>query len=1167
MKIVADLHIHSHFSRATSKDLDFEHLTQWAQYKGVQLLATGDIAHPGWLQEMKSKLEPAEEGLFRLKPEAEARVAGQVPPACRGDVRFMLGGEISSIYKKHDQVRKVHNLIFAPALDVVEKIQAALEKIGNIRSDGRPILGLPSRDLLEIILEIDPRCYLIPAHIWTPWFSLLGSKSGYNSVEECFEDLTPHIFAVETGLSSDPPMNWRVSMLDRYTLVSNSDAHSPPKLAREATLFDTELSYDAIFNALKSGDPQHFLGTLEFFPEEGKYHYDGHRKCNICWHPQTTLAHSGLCTVCGKPVTVGVYHRVETLADRPEGGRPGRTHPFHSLIPLPEVLAELHGVGVNAKRVQQQYHQLLHKLGSELNILMHLPLAQIEQAGGEQLARGIQHMRSGNVLAQSGYDGEYGVIRVLDESLSQDTQPQLALFQTLLTDGAGDGTGEADKVQTVSLPSSEQEFPAQIVDPPHESTPQSAQSVPQSAAPSAQSAPESVISSPLNPQQYAAITCIDRPLIIVAGPGTGKTRTLTHRIAHLVEEQNVAPENILAITFTNKAAAEMRSRVADLLDAARAHAVTIKTFHAFGAQLLHEFGEQIGIAATFTILDEEERLLLLKRRFPDLTERTLNEVLEQISAAKNQLQTPELWAESAAAVAHPRLLELYGSYQDALRQSHALDFDDLLLEAVHLLAEKPACLAAVRQRYRWISVDEYQDVNYAQYRLLRLLTGERTEAAAVNLCVIGDPDQAIYSFRGADRSYFLRFQEDFPHAQLLRLEQNYRSTQLILNASTQVIARAAERQAAPIWSEFLEQTKVEIHAAPTDKAEAEYVVHQIEQMVGGTSYFSIDSGRVDERNNHKRSFGDFAVLYRLGAQSHLLTEAFERSGIPYQCFTQGSLYEQKENRTRLAFLSVLHNPHSLSHWERVLNSGKVKLAYDTVETLVMTGEEQSAFLNDIPILPTPKMRLTPMQRSWVNVVGEFLGTLQAAMGQKRVGELLQQVEVFLHEQKGSSSDKKSVEKAAGVEERFAQLLLRALPFDTNVAAFLEAVALRDETDGFDPRADRVALMTLHAAKGLEFPVVFIVGCEEGLLPYHRPGEETDIEEERRLFYVGMTRAQQKLILTQAQRRFFFGQQMQNAASRYVKDIETALIEFRAREETKRAAAAKADFQLKLNLDL
>ena len=321
MKFIADFHIHSHYSRATSQDLTFEHLHKWAQLKGVQVVGTGDLTHPGWLNEMREKLEPAEDGLFRLKDEYARAMQPDVFAACQQPVRFILSGEISTIYKKRDQVRKVHHVVFAPSFDVVEKIQTRLEKIGNIRSDGRPILGLDSKLLLETLLEIDPQAYLIPAHVWTPWFSLFGSKSGFDAIEECFEELTPHIFALETGLSSDPAMNWRVSALDRFALMSNSDAHSPQKLAREANLFDTELSYDAIFDALKSRDNQRFSGTIEFFPEEGKYHLDGHRKCEIAWEPETTLLHKGICSKCGKKVTVGVLHRVNALADRPVGAK------------------------------------------------------------------------------------------------------------------------------------------------------------------------------------------------------------------------------------------------------------------------------------------------------------------------------------------------------------------------------------------------------------------------------------------------------------------------------------------------------------------------------------------------------------------------------------------------------------------------------------------------------------------------------------------------------------------------------------------------------------------------------------------------------------------------------------------------------------------------------
>ena len=428
MKLVADIHLHSHYSRATSKNLTLQHLWKWAQIKGVQVVATGDIAHPGWLAELRDKLEPAEEGLYRLKSEHTVAVAEEVPAACRGTVRFMIGGEISNIYKKYDRTRKVHNIVFAPSVDATVRLQTELEKIGNIRSDGRPILGLDSRDLLEIVLEIDDRCHLIPAHIWTPWFSILGSKSGFDSVQACFADLTPHIFAVETGLSSDPPMNWRVSWLDDYTLISSSDAHSPQKLAREATCFDTELSYDAIFDALRSGDRRHYGGTIEFFPEQGKYHLDGHRKCGVCWEPVTTRAHDGHCSACGKPVTVGVYHRMEALADRPAGARPPSAGPFASLIPLSEALAEILGVGANSKRVQGEYHHLVERLGPELTILQDLPLEEIGAVGGAVLAEGIRRMRAGEVRAQSGYDGEYGVIRMFDGVADRSSVLQLGMF-------------------------------------------------------------------------------------------------------------------------------------------------------------------------------------------------------------------------------------------------------------------------------------------------------------------------------------------------------------------------------------------------------------------------------------------------------------------------------------------------------------------------------------------------------------------------------------------------------------------------------------------------------------------------------------------------------------------------------------------------------------------
>jgi DNA helicase-2/ATP-dependent DNA helicase PcrA len=1154
MHIVADLHIHSYYSRATSKDLTLEHLWKWAQIKGVTVVATGDIAHPGWFAEIQEKLEPAEPGLFRLKAEFAAPMAEDIPPACRGEVRFLLGGEISNIYKRHGKTRKVHNLIFAPDFDAVGRIQTRLERIGNIRADGRPILGLDSRDLLELVLEIDPRCHFIPAHIWTPWFAMLGSMSGFDSVEECFGDLTPYIFALETGLSSDPPMNWRVSNLDRYTLVSNSDAHSPQKLAREATLFNCELSYDALFEAMKSGDPATFQGTIEFFPEEGKYHVDGHRKCGVRWHPQTTLAHGGLCPVCGKEVTVGVLHRVERLADRPEGGRPARTHPYLSLVPLPELLAELYEVGETSRRVQQEYWKLLGKLGPELTILRETPIEAIAAAGGEALAQGIDRMRRGQVETEPGYDGEYGVVRVFSRRALGDEAPQLALLDDATAQPSlPGGTGPAQRSSTArqqpdlfavapaDLPtpspsSSLQETPAPYTSPasplpsqplpsqPLPSQPLPSQPLPSQPLPSQPLPSQPLPSQPLqlshsplladlNDEQRAAVLCTDAPLLVVAGPGTGKTRTLTVRIAHLIRNLGVAPAHALAITFTNKAAQEMRERLAALLTPEEAAAVTVKTFHAFAAQLLREHGGAIGLEGNFVILDEAERRKLFAQAVPDLDARRLEDALATISLARNALEPLP-----------PSLTHAFEAYQAALRRANAVDFDDLIALAAHLLETAPAVAAAVHARYRWISVDEYQDVNAAQVHLLRLLT-----AGGANLCAIGDPDQAIYGFRGADRRYFLLFQKEFPGAVVVRLTQNYRSKQGILDAALQVIAHNPDRQALPLLARFAEAVRLDVHAAPTDRAEAETIVHQIEQMVGGTSYFSLDSGRADGQPPASRDFGDFAVLYRLSAQARPLIEAFERSGIPYQVVGQASFWAQEAARQALAFLWLLENPRSAVHLEQMLAAADVAtpeaLAHRLFELLPDDGGNLSKALTDLTFT------LSERQRPRLERLAAFWAELVRRKETTSVGELLGAVCDFL-----------------GVEpERRTQIVQRAHSYGMRLREFLEAAALEREADGYDPRADRVALMTLHAAKGLEFPVVFLAGCEENLLPYRREGEAPNVEEERRLFYVGMTRAREKLILTHARRRFLFGRAMENPRSRFVGEIEEALLDLQRRE--------------------
>ena len=411
----ADLHVHSKFARATSRDLDLEHLAAEARRKGVLVVGTGDFTHPAQWEEITSKLVPAEPGLFRLRPEIERQVErlGTVPDS--RVARFLLQVEISTIYKKDGATRKVHHLLYAPDMASASRIRERLGRLGNIESDGRPILGLDSRDLLEITLEAGSHCYLVPAHIWTPWFAVLGSKSGFDSIEACYGDLTREIFAVETGLSSDPPMNRLLSALDRFTLVSNSDAHSPAKVGREACRFECELDYFAMETALRTRNG--WAGTVEFFVEEGKYHLDGHRKCGVRLSPEETRTHEGRCPVCSRPLTVGTLHRVQELADRSEPPRPsgGPALQSRSLLGLDQVLSQVVGYGPRSLAVSRRRDDLLARLGTELHVLQDAPLEDIRQAASPLVAEALSRMRRGDVRREAGYDGEFGTIRLFED--------------------------------------------------------------------------------------------------------------------------------------------------------------------------------------------------------------------------------------------------------------------------------------------------------------------------------------------------------------------------------------------------------------------------------------------------------------------------------------------------------------------------------------------------------------------------------------------------------------------------------------------------------------------------------------------------------------------------------------------------------------------------------
>ena len=588
MRLVADLHVHSRYSRATSREADLDGYHRWARIKGIDLVGTGDFTHPAWIEELSSRLVE-KDGLFVLRDPPAASAPEGPSPADR-DVRFVLTTEISSIYKKHGLVRKVHTLVVVRSLEHARRLAARLAAIGNIASDGRPILGLDPRDLLSMVLESAPGGFLIPAHIWTPWFSLFGSRSGFDRIEECFEELTPHIFALETGLSSDPAMNWRWSALDRYRLVSNSDAHSPPNLGREANLLDIEPTWDGLDTALRTGAG--FLGTVEFFPEEGKYHFDGHRKCGVCMDPEETARCGGACPACGKPLTVGVLSRVLGLADRQVPQAPRPAEGFHSLIPLPEVLAELAGTGSGARAVTAAYARLIGSFGSEYACLMDAPVEDISRRHGTLLGEAIRRMREGRTNSTPGYDGEFGVVRVFDPDELARLRGQDELFSV-------PGHARPRKREFEKVPESRRAVAGVVpgVRPP---------------APGIR----------LDPDQEAVLASGARRTLVAAGPGSGKTRLLAAWVTRRAGA-------VLALTFTARAARELLQRIGD------APTVTACTFHAYCWSLLRERDPRLR-----AVIPAPDRTAILEQLYPDLGFFQVHELSERMERVWEGLEEP-----------------------------------------------------------------------------------------------------------------------------------------------------------------------------------------------------------------------------------------------------------------------------------------------------------------------------------------------------------------------------------------------------------------------------------------------------------------------------------------------------------------------------------------------
>lgn len=1030
---IADLHIHSRFSRATSCDGDAPHLDWWARRKGIGLVGTGDFTHPAWRAELHEQLEPAGAGVYTLKD------AYRLPDATPGDAPcFVVTGEISSIYKRYGKTRKVHNVILLPSLEAADELAARLEAIGNIRSDGRPILGLDSRDLLELTLDACPDAEFIPAHIWTPHFSMFGAFSGFDTMEDCFDDLTPHIHAVETGLSSDPPMNWRVSALDGLTLVSNSDAHSPSKLGREANLIEGERDYPSLLRAIRTGEG--FGGTIEFFPEEGKYHLDGHRGCGVCLTPVETAARGGLCPVCGKKLTIGVEHRVEELADRPAGFRPENAKPFESLAPLPEAIAASTGASPTAKKTTQLYEKMLAELGDEFTILRETPVADIGAVAGPCVAEGIRRLRAGEVQRRAGFDGEYGTISLLTPAEIEQFTGQLSLFAAAVP--AAKPVKKHTLAKTDAAPQPETTAPA---------------------------------GDALNPAQQAAVTATEPVVAVVAGPGTGKTKTLVARIAYLIERRGVKPDEITAVTFTNQAAAEMRERLEQRLGGRRAvRGMTIGTFHAI---CLHLLGDVLLIAQSeaMTIAGD-----VLRENGAKGSARGL---LQAVSRVKN----------GASCVGAGLDESLYADYCARLQALGALDFDDLLTEALGLDT-------AGRRQFRHLLVDEFQDINDTQYDLVRVWS------AGGSLFVIGDPDQSIYGFRGASGRCFARLGEDIPGLRTIRLTENYRSAPAVLEAALPVIAHNGG-EARVLHANRPDGLKVRLVQAADDFAEAVFVAKEAGRIAGGVDM--LEAQKLGQERT-ARPFSDIAVLARTHRQLELIEKCLRHDDIPCVISGREEFLDDDGVRGVLAFFRSLTEPRDTAALGTAL-----RLLWGCPADLIQKAQAACAEMavfdpEELHELSTDCGYLA----AWLQRAKQWLPLVQ----KEKPRRLIEQWE-----------------SAYGTSEALARLRGMAV-FHKDFPSLWKTLALGEEDDlrraaGRGWESGAVRLMTLHGSKGLEFPAVILAGVKAGTLPLESSARPADIGEERRLFYVGMTRAREELILTTTNEPSSFVDELPDSVSR------------------------------------
>lgn len=854
MNYIADLHIHSRFSMATSRALNIAHLSAWASRKGIQILGTGDFTHPKWREELARDLVLDEEsGFYRSKVTEEklSKARNPVEPF------FCLQTEISSIYKKNGKTRKVHNLVFVPNLETAERLSRRLALIGNINSDGRPILGLDSHDLLEIVLESSPRSFLIPAHIWTPWFSLFGSRSGFDTIEECYEDLTPHIFALETGLSSDPAMNRHLSALDGYALISNSDAHSGPNLGREANLFSGVISYDAMFEALRQASkrqhhadaPCTYLGTCEFYPEEGKYHLDGHRACNVVLEPGESVRLGNICPECGKPLTIGVLHRVMELADRLEPAALPNEPDTRMLVPLAEVISQILGHKPASRKVQDRYETVLAELGSEMSILCQLPEEDVRKYW-EPLGEAISRLRSGKVDVNSGFDGQYGVVNIFTDAERKE-----------LASG-----------RVHALPGMVQERPVSRIA--HARTKVTMEHLERDRR------EEHAIQ--LSDSQRRAVEAFSAPVFVIAGPGAGKTGCLINRILKLSE--TTAPERILAITYTRRAAEEMRERLAPHF-AKNERQPVCETLHALAWKILKD-------KYSFRLLSEPEAYKLFRQANEDVEVKDAEAAWKAIALARERcLELPD----GLSAMA-----KKYQQMKEAAKSKQLVDFCDLLEQ----LAKED-----LRGVWQHVLVDEMQDLSLLQLKLIAKLL----PCDGKGFFGIGDPDQAIYSFRGAIDNILPALRGFWPGLDLYSLKESWRSSQTILDMGRSALGDSTH--SPPLSAMRAHKAELEIIEAGDEKAEAHAIARKISRLLGSTAHTLLDHSRGEA----ELAPSDIAILVRLKNQATPLARALSEHGIPFSAPAQEEFWQDE---SCLEFIQYVKSSESDASPEQIVRESQ-----------------------------------------------------------------------------------------------------------------------------------------------------------------------------------------------------------------------------------------------------